>query len=135
LFVQGGAPGFVRVTGPSAIAFPGFDGNGMFKSLGNVLRNPSVGLLFIAMHDRPPRLRVNGEARVSHDDLQLADPCPLAAELGSTSLQGGRRSRPWTATRSSLSRTRAEATAVTRAAALRSRCHPAAPPHEGRAAR
>ena len=28
-------PGFVRVTGPSELAFPDYDGNGMFKSLGN----------------------------------------------------------------------------------------------------
>ncbi len=59
---KGGMPGFVRVTGPSELAFPDYDGNGMFKSLGNILANPSVGLLFIAMHGKPQRLRVNGEA-------------------------------------------------------------------------
>ena len=42
---KGGAPGFVRATSPSEIAFPDYDGNGMFKSLGNVLANPAVGLL------------------------------------------------------------------------------------------
>ena len=57
---KGGAPGFVRVTGPSELAFPDYDGNGMFKSLGNLALNPHVGLLFIAMHDKPRRLRVNG---------------------------------------------------------------------------
>jgi predicted pyridoxine 5'-phosphate oxidase superfamily flavin-nucleotide-binding protein len=35
---KGGAPGFVRITGPSEIAFPDYDGNGMFKSLGNIVR-------------------------------------------------------------------------------------------------
>src|SRR5262252_2774934 len=44
----------------------------MFKSLGNVLVNPNVGLLFIALHGRPARLRVNGTARVSRDDPLLA---------------------------------------------------------------
>src|SRR6187397_1969566 len=62
---KGSAPGFVRVTGPSEIAFPDYDGNGMFKSLGNVLTNAHVGLLFIALHDRPRRLRVNGDGHVS----------------------------------------------------------------------
>ncbi len=62
---KGGAPGFVRVTGPSELAFPDYDGNGMFKSLGNLAVNPHVGLLFIAMHDKPKRLRVNGTARGS----------------------------------------------------------------------
>ena len=40
---KGGLPGFVRVVGPSEIAFPNYDGNGMYKSLGNVLVNPKVG--------------------------------------------------------------------------------------------
>jgi len=68
---KGGVPGFVRVTGPSELAFPDYDGNGMFKSLGNLLENPHVGLLFIDMHGKPRRLRVNGEAKVSRDDPLL----------------------------------------------------------------
>ena len=69
---KGGMPGFVRVTGPSELAFPDYDGNGMFKSLGNVAVNPNVGLLFIALHDKPKRLRVNGSAVVRRDDPLLA---------------------------------------------------------------
>lgn len=68
---KGGLPGFVRVTGPSELAFPDYDGNGMFKSLGNVLVNANVGLLFIAMHGKPKRLRVNGTATVSDSDPLL----------------------------------------------------------------
>jgi len=70
---KGGAPGFVRITGPSELAFPDYDGNGMFKSLGNLVVNPHVGLLFIAMHDKPKRLRVNGTAVVRRDDPLLAE--------------------------------------------------------------
>lgn len=70
---KGGAPGFVRVTGPSELAFPDFDGNGMFKSLGNLLVNPNVGLLFIAMHGKPKRLRVNGAAHISRDDALMRE--------------------------------------------------------------
>jgi hypothetical protein len=62
----------VRVTGPSELAFPDYDGNGMFKSLGNVLVNPNVGLLFIALHGAPRRLRVNGTARIDRNDPLLA---------------------------------------------------------------
>jgi predicted pyridoxine 5'-phosphate oxidase superfamily flavin-nucleotide-binding protein len=65
---KGGLPGFVRVTGPSELAFPDYDGNGMFKSLGNIAVNPHVGLLFIALHDKPRRLRVNGQAVARRDD-------------------------------------------------------------------
>jgi uncharacterized protein len=70
---KGGMPGFVRVTGPSELAFPDYDGNGMFKSLGNMLVNPAVGMLFVAMHGKPQRLRVNGEAVVSDHDPLLAE--------------------------------------------------------------
>jgi predicted pyridoxine 5'-phosphate oxidase superfamily flavin-nucleotide-binding protein len=70
---KGGPPGFVRITGPSELAFPDYDGNGMFKSLGNLLVNPNVGLLFIAMHGRPARLRVNGTARASREDPLLKE--------------------------------------------------------------
>jgi predicted pyridoxine 5'-phosphate oxidase superfamily flavin-nucleotide-binding protein len=70
---KGGAPGFVRVTGESEVAFPDYDGNGMFKSLGNLLVNANVGLLFIDLHDRPRRLRVNGSASVRRDDPLLGE--------------------------------------------------------------
>ena len=69
---KGGAPGFVRVTAPDELAFPDYDGNGMFKSLGNILVNAEVGMLFIAMHGKPQRLRVNGTATVSPEDPLLA---------------------------------------------------------------
>jgi len=70
---KGGPPGFVRVTGGSEIAFPDYDGNGMFKSLGNLLVNANVALLFIDLHERPRRLRVNGSATVSSEDPLLAE--------------------------------------------------------------
>ncbi len=62
-----------RRTGSSELAFPDYDGYGMFKSLGNILINRSVGILFIAMHGKPQRLRVNGEATVRNDDPLLAE--------------------------------------------------------------
>ena len=70
---KGGAPGFVRVTAPSELAFPDYDGNGMFKSLGNIARNPQIGLLFIAMGEKPKRLRVNGRATLHDDDPMIAE--------------------------------------------------------------
>jgi predicted pyridoxine 5'-phosphate oxidase superfamily flavin-nucleotide-binding protein len=69
---KGGRPGFVRVVGPGMLAFPSYDGNGMFKSLGNVLVNPHVGMLFVDF-ESPQRLRVNGRASVHEDDPLLAD--------------------------------------------------------------
>lgn len=70
---KGGPPGFVRVTGPDELAFPDYDGNGMFKSLGNLSVWPKVGLLFIAMHGAPRRLRISGDATISRDDPLLGE--------------------------------------------------------------
>jgi hypothetical protein len=68
---KGGDPGFVRVTAPDELAFPSYDGNGMFRSLGNVLVNPAVSLLFMDF-EQPSRLRVIGRATVAQDDPLLA---------------------------------------------------------------
>lgn len=65
---KGGPSGFVRVLAPDLLVFPDYDGNGMFKSLGNVKSNAAVGLLFISMGERPKRLRVNGTASLHLDD-------------------------------------------------------------------
>jgi len=69
---KGGPPGFARIVRPDLLAWPDYDGNGMFKSLGNILVNADIGLLFIAMHGKPRRLRVNGRAEVSFDDPLIA---------------------------------------------------------------
>lgn len=70
---KGGPAGFVRVTGPAELAFPDYDGNGMFKSLGNLEVNEKVGLLFISMHGRPRRLRIVERATVLKDDPLMAE--------------------------------------------------------------
>ena len=67
---KGGAPGFVAVLSPGEIAWPDFDGNGQFRTLGNLRVNPHCGLLFIDWA-KPSRLRVNGRATVSADDPML----------------------------------------------------------------
>jgi uncharacterized protein len=70
---KGGPPGFARVVRPDLLVWPDYDGNGMFKSLGNIAINPSVGLLFIRMGETPKRLRCNGRAEVSFDDPMIAE--------------------------------------------------------------
>ncbi len=68
---KGGEPGFVRVLDPRTLAFPSFDGNGMFLSAGAMLETGEVGLLFIDFEGQS-RMRVNGTATVSADDPLLA---------------------------------------------------------------
>jgi uncharacterized protein len=68
---KGGEPGFVRVLDDRTIAFPLFDGNGMYLSAGNALVNPHVGLLFVDFEQRT-RLRLNGIASIDDADELLA---------------------------------------------------------------
>jgi hypothetical protein len=64
---KGGDPGFVRVVDEHTLAFASFDGNGMFRTLGNLSVNAAVGLLFIDF-ESGNRLRVNGQATVEPVD-------------------------------------------------------------------
>ncbi|MDX2055467.1 MAG: pyridoxamine 5'-phosphate oxidase family protein [Polyangiaceae bacterium] len=68
---KGGLPGFVRVVGKAELAYPDYDGNGMFMSLGNVLENPKICMLFIDF-ETPARLVVRGRASIHRDDPLLA---------------------------------------------------------------
>jgi PPOX class probable FMN-dependent enzyme len=61
---RGDPPGFVRVLDDRTLAIPDRPGNRRVDSLGNVLANPEVGLLFFVPGVNET-LRVNGRARVS----------------------------------------------------------------------
>ena len=69
---KGGDPGFVRVVDEHTVAFPNFDGNGMYLSMGNVLVNPAVGMLFIDF-ERGHRMRLNGNATIDPNDPLMAE--------------------------------------------------------------
>jgi hypothetical protein len=69
---KGGDPGFVRVVDEHTIAFPNYDGNGMYLTMGNLVRNPAVGILFIDF-ERGRRMRLNGDASINPDDELMKD--------------------------------------------------------------
>lgn len=64
---KGGDPGFVRVVDATTLAFPSYDGNGMFYSMGNIVSQPKIGMLFIDF-ETPHRLRLHGSASVDAND-------------------------------------------------------------------
>jgi uncharacterized protein len=64
---KGGDPGFVSVVGDRTLAFPNYDGNGMYLSMGNLAETHAVGMLFIDF-ERANRMRVEGTARLSRED-------------------------------------------------------------------
>jgi uncharacterized protein len=72
---KGGAVGFVQVVNPHELRVPIYDGNGMWRTLGNVTDDGRIALLFLDPR-RPWRMRVHGQARVT---IEAAD---LAAHVG-----------------------------------------------------
>ncbi len=69
---KGGMPSFVRILDDRTLAFPDYDGNGMFRSMGNILVNPNVGMLFMNFEE-PDRVRVNGTASLHKDSPMLSE--------------------------------------------------------------
>lgn len=69
---KGGNPGFVRVLDSKTLAFPSFDGNGMFLSMGNITANNKIGMLFIDF-ETPHRLRIHGTASIDPHDPLIAE--------------------------------------------------------------
>lgn len=69
---KGGEPGFVRVVDEKTVAFPNYDGNGMYLSMGNVLKTSRIGMLFIDFQ-RQHRMRLNGDATIDYNDPLMAE--------------------------------------------------------------
>jgi hypothetical protein len=68
--MRSGDPGFVRITGPDTLEYPEYDGNNMYRTLGNIHRNPNVGLLFVRFDGKTFRTRIRGKATI-HDSAEM----------------------------------------------------------------
>jgi predicted pyridoxine 5'-phosphate oxidase superfamily flavin-nucleotide-binding protein len=84
---RGGAPGFVEVVGPDHLRFPDYRGNSMYMTLGNLARNPAVGLLFVDW-EQGDTLQVTGTASVDHDLGRARAHDPRARRLVEVSVTG-----------------------------------------------
>jgi predicted pyridoxine 5'-phosphate oxidase superfamily flavin-nucleotide-binding protein len=62
----------VKVVDRSTLVFPDYSGNNLFNSLGNILVNPHIGMLFIDFQ-HALRFRVNGYAEVVEDPDAFGD--------------------------------------------------------------
>jgi predicted pyridoxine 5'-phosphate oxidase superfamily flavin-nucleotide-binding protein len=69
--IKSGYPGFVQVTGPDELTWPDYDGNRMYRSLGNILKNPNIGLLFLKFDGVSTRIRISGKATLIDDESEF----------------------------------------------------------------
>ena len=67
--MRSGDPGFVKIVGPGTLEYPEYDGNNMYRTLGNIARQPNVGLLFVRFDGKTFRTRIRGRASL-HDDAE-----------------------------------------------------------------
>ncbi|WP_193187282.1 pyridoxamine 5'-phosphate oxidase family protein [Nisaea sediminum] len=74
--IKSGDPGFIKIVGPNILEYPEYDGNSMYRTVGNIAKNPNVGLLFVAFDGKSRRIRVNGKAEI------LTDPEALERHYG-----------------------------------------------------
>lgn len=92
---RAGEPGFVYALDAKTLTYPEYRGNGVMASLGNILDNPHIGMIFLDFCQTTIGLHVNGRARVveTHDMAILPDlPLPLAE---AARRKGGRRPEAW----------------------------------------
>lgn len=69
---RGGAPGFVKVLNNRRLAFPDYAGNNHFNTIGNLVLNPGVGLLFVDFATGG-MLQITGRACIDWDSDSVAE--------------------------------------------------------------
>ena len=70
---RAGSPGFVKILGKKKLAYPEYKGNGVWASLGNIMENPHIGMIFIDFFQNTIGLHVNGKAEIIENKDILQD--------------------------------------------------------------
>lgn len=92
---RAGTPGFVQVLDEKTLAYPEYRGNGVLASVGNILENPQIGMIFLDYYQSTVGLHVNGKARVL-SPVEIAGLSNLPAGMvEATQIKGGRRPEAW----------------------------------------
>jgi len=92
---RAGAPGFVQVLDDKTLAYPEYRGNGVLASVGNILENPHVGLIFLDYYQTTVGLHVNGTARITDPGDITALPNVTPGMIEAARHAGGRRPKAW----------------------------------------
>jgi predicted pyridoxine 5'-phosphate oxidase superfamily flavin-nucleotide-binding protein len=92
---RAGLPGFIHVLDSTTLIYPEYRGNGVMASLGNILENPHIGLVFIDFFETTIGLHVNGKARIiENQEVALLPHLPLAIQLA-LNVKGRRKPERW----------------------------------------
>lgn len=92
---RAGTQGFVQVLDSKTLAYPEYRGNGVLASVGNILENPQIGMIFLDYFQSTVGLHVNGKARVLSPEEIASLPHIPASMVEATKLKKGRRPDAW----------------------------------------
>jgi predicted pyridoxine 5'-phosphate oxidase superfamily flavin-nucleotide-binding protein len=92
---RAGAPGFVQVLDEKTLAYPEYRGNGVLASVGNILENPHIGMIFLDYYHTTVGLHVNGTARVINATDLSTLPNVISGMTEAASNTGGRQPKAW----------------------------------------
>ncbi len=92
---RAGVPGFVQVLDKHTLAYPEYRGNGVLASVGNIMENPQIGMIFLDYFQSTVGLHVNGTARVLSPDQIAGLPHLPASMVEAAQLKKGRRPEAW----------------------------------------
>ena len=90
-----GKAGFVQVLDSKRLAYPEYRGNGVMASVGNILNNPHIGMMFVDFFQSTVGLHVNGKAQVLENYELTQKPNVSQAMLEEMKVEGGRQSVCW----------------------------------------
>ncbi len=93
--LRAGLPGFVKVINDRRLAYPEYRGNGVMASVGNILENPHIGIIFVDFFQHTVGLHINGRASVIENDELLKRDDVTSGILEDTQMKHGRRSERW----------------------------------------
>ena len=92
---RAGLPGFVHVLDDTTLAYPEYRGNGVMASVGNIMENPHIGMIFIDFFQSTVGLHVNGKARIVANEALLARPDVTPEMIKAIRTTGGRCPEHW----------------------------------------
>ena len=92
---RAGLPGFVHVLDDKTLSYPEYRGNGVMASVGNILENPHIGMIFIDFFQSTVGLHVNGKARLVDNEDLLAWPDVTPEMIEAIQTTGGHHPERW----------------------------------------
>ena len=92
---RAGTRGFVAVLNEKTLVYPEYRGNGVLASVGNILENPHIGMIFLDYYLTTMGLHVNGKAHVLTPGEMDSMPHLPAGILEAMQIKGGRRPEAW----------------------------------------